>query len=134
MILILFGRCQADDLTVQVCGCFRTHSPEYPEYDFFITHLCIGLAEKDGKRLYDSVLLIDDTGQILLKHRKINLLSELMTPPYTAGDDVHVVETKFGKIGLLICADTHDHGILKRMAAAQPDLLLVPYGYAASGV
>lgn len=95
-------------------------------------YLCIGLAEKDGKKLYDSALLIDSAGLILLKHRKINLLSELMDPPYTAGDAVNAADTKFGKIGLLICADTHEDAIIERMAALEPDLLLVPYGYAAA--
>jgi len=95
------------------------------------SYLCAGLAEKERSHLYDSVVLIDDKGQILLKHRKINLLTELMSPPYTAGKNVDVVETGFGKIGLLICADTHKDEILNRMAALRPDLLLVPYGYAA---
>lgn len=99
------------------------------DYDIYI---CAGLAEKDGDRLYDSALLINNAGQILLKHRKINLLSELMDPPYTAGDSVDTVETEFGKIGVLICADTHEIATLKRMAALKPDLLLVPYGYAES--
>ena len=94
-------------------------------------HLCVGLAEKDGGRLYDSAILMDSGGRILLKHRKMNLLTELMTPPYTPGEDLHAVETEFGKIGLLICADTHENHILQRMAALGPDLLLVPYGYAA---
>ena len=98
------------------------------DYDIY---LCIGLAEKDGDCLYDAAILIDRTGRILLKHRKINLLSELMTPPYTPGDTINAVETEFGKIGLLICADTHENQILQRMAALGPDLLLVPYGYAA---
>ena len=95
-------------------------------------YLCVGLAEKDGNHLYDSAILVDSGGRILLKHRKINLLAELMTPPYTPGKEVGVVETEFGRIGLLICADTHDDSILKRMAALEPDLLLVPYGYAAA--
>lgn len=95
------------------------------------TYLCTGLAEKDGKNLYDSAILIDDKGRIVLKHRKINILTELMTPPYTPGKEVNAVETKFGKIGLLICADTHKNEILSRMAVLNPDLLLVPYGYAA---
>ncbi len=95
-------------------------------------YLCIGLAEKDGGKLYDSALLIDSAGQILLKHRKINLLSGLIDPPYTAGNSVNIIETPFGKIGLLICADTHEDAILERMAALEPDLLLVPYGYAAA--
>ena len=94
-------------------------------------HLCVGLAEKVGGCLYDSALLIDSEGRIVLKHRKMNLLTELMTPPYTPGQDMNAVETEFGKIGLLICADTHDNHILERMAALKPDLLLVPYGYAA---
>jgi len=95
-------------------------------------HVCIGLAEKEGRRLYDSVVLIDNKGNILLKHRKMNLLSELMSPPYTPGRNIDVVDTEFGKIGLLICADTHDSKILERMAALKPDLLLIPYGYAAA--
>ena len=93
--------------------------------------LCLGLAEKDGEDLYDSVLLLDAEGEIILRHRKINLLAELMEPPYTAGGEVGVVETRFGRIGLLICADTHEEEILERMRALEPDLLLVPYGYAA---
>ncbi|MEN6575729.1 MAG: carbon-nitrogen hydrolase family protein [Phycisphaerales bacterium] len=93
--------------------------------------LCVGLDEKAGEDLYDSALLIDGTGRILLKHRKIILLSELMTPPYAAGSEVQVVETPLGRIGILICADTHEPQILARMAELKPDLVLVPYGYAA---
>ncbi|UCG59157.1 MAG: carbon-nitrogen hydrolase family protein [Phycisphaerales bacterium] len=96
------------------------------------TYLCAGLAEKAGANLHDSALLISNRGEILLKHRKINLLTELMTPPYTAGNEVCVAETEFGRIGLLICADTHEDGILDRMAGLGPDLVLVPYGYAAA--
>ena len=94
-------------------------------------HLCIGLAEKEKDQLYDSVILIDDEGQILLKHRKMNILTKLMTPPYSSGKNVAVAMTKFGKIGLLICADTFKTDILKRMASLKPDLVLVPYGWAA---
>ena len=97
----------------------------------FAVHICIGLAEKDKDRLYDSVILIDDTGKILLKHRKMNILAELMTPPYTPGKDVSAAETKFGKIGLLICADTFKTDILEKMASLKPDLVLIPYGWAA---
>ncbi|MHC4586860.1 MAG: carbon-nitrogen hydrolase family protein [Planctomycetota bacterium] len=93
-------------------------------------YLCASLAEKDGTKLYDSVVLIDEKGGIVLKHRKINVLTELMNPPYTPGKGVKTVETEFGKVGLLICADTHKDGILERMAELKPDLLLVPYGYA----
>lgn len=93
--------------------------------------LCAGLAENEGGTLYDSALLISDTGQIVSKHRKINLLKELMAPPYTPGQEVNVADTRFGRMGLLICADTHERALLEQMAALKPDLVLVPYGYAA---
>lgn len=93
--------------------------------------LCVGLAEKDGEKLYDSVILIDSDGKLLLKHRKMNILTSLMTPPYTPGEEINVVATKFGRIGLLICADTFQDEVLSRMAEKKPDLVLVPYGWAA---
>ncbi len=92
--------------------------------------ISIGLAEKEGNKLYDSVVLIDSVGEILLKHRKINLLTELMNPPYTSGDIVSVVNTRFGRIGLLICADTFRYDLIRQMREKKPDLLIIPYGWA----
>lgn len=94
--------------------------------------LCAGLAEKDGEDLYDTALLIDSDGRILSKHRKINILTGLMTPPYTPGRDITITETKFGRIGLLICADTHSDEILASMTELHPRLAIIPYGYAAT--
>ena len=94
-------------------------------------YLCAGLDEKDGDRLYDSCILVDDQGAILMKHRKVNVLPELMTPPYAVGEGCGVVPTKFGAIGLLICADSFVDGLVREMAGRRPDLLLIPYGWAA---
>lgn len=93
--------------------------------------LCAGLAEKEGEKLYDAAVLIDNHGKILLKHRKINVLQELMEPPYARGEDVQVVDTRFGKVGLLICADSFDELVCERMGKLNPDLVLIPYGWAA---
>ncbi len=95
-------------------------------------YICIGLAERDGDKLFDSALLIDNRGNILLKHRKINILEELMSPPYTAGNDIKTVETEFGTIGMLICADSFENEILSRMGDQHPDIVLIPYGWANS--
>lgn len=95
--------------------------------------ICIGLDEKDGDALYDSAILVDREGRLLHKHRKINVLPDLMEPEYATGrpDDIRVVETEFGRIGLLICADTFTDDHNQRIQAQQPDLVLVPYGWAA---
>ncbi len=97
-------------------------------------HLCVGLAEKDGTNLYDAAVLIDDTGKLLLKHRKMHNLPDvvgLMVPPYADGTDITVADTRFGRIGVLICADTFIDDHLRRMAALKPALVLVPYGWVA---
>jgi predicted amidohydrolase len=95
--------------------------------------IAIGMDEKEGERLYDSAILVDKTGKLLWKHRKVNVLAELMKPPYTEGkpEGIGVVDTEFGRIGLVICADTFTDAFLERVKAQQPDLLLVPYGWAA---
>jgi len=95
--------------------------------------ICIGISEKDGQKLYDSAILVGKDGTILNKHRKINTLVELLDPPYTRGtiDEIRVVETPLGRIGLLICADTFKDDLVEQVGRQNPDLLLVPYGWAA---
>jgi len=94
--------------------------------------LSVGLAEKDGDKLYDSVVLIGRDGSLLLKHRKRNILTRLMSPAYTPGSgDIRVVQTRYGRVGLLICADTFIQDHLRAMHRLGPDLVLIPYGWAA---
>ncbi len=93
-------------------------------------YISIGLAEKEGDALYDAAVLINDSGEILLKHRKVNILSELMEPPYTPGKGVQAVQTPYGKIGMMICADSFDETVKTEMKSLQPDLLIIPYGWA----
>ncbi len=95
--------------------------------------IAIGLDEKDGDKLYDSAILVDKTGALLWKHRKINVLPELMTPSYSQGkpEDIGAVKTEFGRIAVLICADTSSLANVDRLQAQKPDLILVPYGWAA---
>jgi predicted amidohydrolase len=94
-------------------------------------HLCVGLDEKEGDKLFGAALLIDDNGKILFKHRKLNVLPELMSPPYSVGNGVQAVDTKFGKIGMMICADSFLEEAIAAMRDKKPELLLIPYGWAA---
>ncbi|MGO8788871.1 MAG: carbon-nitrogen hydrolase family protein [Terriglobia bacterium] len=94
--------------------------------------IAIGLDEKDGDRLYDSAILVDKAGKLLWKHRKMNVLFELMDPPYSTGtpDSIGVVGTEFGRVGVVICADTFVDAYAQRLADLKPDLMLIPYGWA----
>lgn len=95
--------------------------------------IVIGLDEKDGERLYGSAIIVDRDGRLLLKHRKINVLPELMDPPYSTGkpEDISAVDTPHGRIGLMICADTFTKKHIEHMKKLRPDLVLIPYGWAA---
>ena len=68
--------------------------------------ICVGLTEKTDLGNYNSALIINRQGDIIGKHRKINLL-EVEFPFYQVGQSLHVFDTEFGKIGLNICADNY---------------------------
>lgn len=80
-----------------------------------------GLTEHEGNCIYNSALLIDQSGKILLKHRKINVLN-IAQDLYNIGNTLSVAKTKIGTIGINICADNfrNSHAIghvLARMGA-----------------
>jgi predicted amidohydrolase len=83
--------------------------------------LCLGLTEKQTDKNYNTALLIDSEGNLVLKYSKINLL-EVEFPYYEVGQRLEVVNTRFGKIGVNICADNYIDSIynghmLARMGA-----------------
>ncbi|MCB9204931.1 MAG: carbon-nitrogen hydrolase family protein [Flavobacteriales bacterium] len=73
----------------------------------FGIYICVGLTERrPDNKLYNTALLINDEGEILIKYHKINLIS-VEQPYYEVGDILKVVDSPWGKIGLNICADNY---------------------------
>jgi predicted amidohydrolase len=90
-------------------------------------YVCAGLTENAGDRVYNCAILINTDGEIILKYRKINVLS-IGFEYYAIGNMLSVVETPFGVIGVNICADNYIDSIeightLARMGA---QLILSP--------
>jgi predicted amidohydrolase len=73
-------------------------------------YICVGLTEKEGNQNYNTAILINNQGEIILKHQKINLL-EVEFPYYERGNKIEVVDTPLGRIGLNICADNYENGL-----------------------
>jgi N-carbamoylputrescine amidase len=92
-----------------------------------------GCLEKDGEEVYDSAVILDRTGRILLKHRKINTLEQLTKHLYDQGraEDIKTIDTEFGRIGLTICADNFNLNNPQRIADLGAWLLIAPHGFAA---
>lgn len=68
-------------------------------------YIAVGMTERFGEKLYNTAVLLNDRGEILLRHRKINLLNQVEGMVYSVGDRLGVAHTPFGCIGLDICAD-----------------------------
>nr|MDO8111422.1 carbon-nitrogen hydrolase family protein [Candidatus Sigynarchaeota archaeon] len=94
-------------------------------------HVVAGLTERDGERTYNAAVLIDAEGKLLLKHRKINEL-DIAHHVYSQGDRLGVADTRFGMVGIDICADNFPSSLvfghaLARMGAR---LILSPSAWA----
>jgi len=90
--------------------------------------LCFGLLEKYDGCVYNTSVLLDPTGEILLKHRKNN-----EKPPFISGEGVGSVDTQLGKVGILICGDLFSDEV-KRRLDPNLDFLIVPMSRAFDGV
>jgi predicted amidohydrolase len=86
----------------------------------YATYLCFGLLEATPSGVYNSAVLLDRTGEIILTHRKIQ-----ETPPFACGDAVDSVATELGRLGILICGDLFNDDVTRRLAPSL-DVLIAP--------
>ena len=84
-------------------------------------YICAGLTEKDGDRAFNTAVLINNDGELILKYRKINVL-DVGQEFYDIGRTLSVVETPLGVVGVDICSDNYRDSleighVLARMGA-----------------
>jgi predicted amidohydrolase len=93
--------------------------------------VCAGLVERDGGAVYNSAVLIDSDGALLLRHRKIHEL-DIGHPFYAQGDRLGVARTELGAIGVMICADAFARGnvIGRALGHMGADVVLSPCAWA----
>jgi predicted amidohydrolase len=89
-------------------------------------HLVAGMLEADGERRYNTAVLIGPDGRLIGKYRKQKLGHELVRN--TPGDESSVFETRFGRVGIMICADRRDEQVVRRFKHNGADLLICPSG------
>ncbi len=94
-------------------------------------YVCSGLVERSGERLYNSAILLNPDGELLLRHRKINEL-DIGHDLYALGDQVQTVETPLGRLGLMICADAFVRGqaISRTLGFMGAQVILSPSSWA----
>jgi predicted amidohydrolase len=94
-------------------------------------HLCAGLVERAGDRLFNSAVLFSPEGELLLHHRKIHEL-DIARDLYVRGDRLAVAHTPLGTLGVMICADAFAPGeaISRTLALMGADVIVSPCAWA----
>jgi predicted amidohydrolase len=83
------------------------------------------IIEGDEDGLYNTTYYIDQHGDILSQYRKLNLW--LPERSYiTPGNDIAVFETRFGKVGLIICWDLMFPEIFRAMVSEGVEMVICP--------
>jgi len=94
--------------------------------------ICIGipLLNADGQSVHNSAIVIDNLGIVRIVYHKVMAESHWATPGDCNAEGV--VDTPWGRIGVLVCSDTY-YGLLPRIRKLQgTDLLVVPANWPSS--
>lgn len=106
-------------------------------------------SQKDAHQAYDSGILINPDGQIVLHHRQFNVVKNAFDPcacklilnqeqcSYTPGNlsDITTIDTPFGKTAILVCSDAYTYPpaeALNRLKQLHPDFVIIFWGITAS--
>lgn len=97
------------------------------------TYLVCPIDRWDGKRRFNSAVLLDRQGQVACVYDKIfpTTLELQAKPPRQPGNDTVVYPTDFGRLGLAICFDVSFPEVWRRLADQGAELVLWASAYSA---
>ena len=89
-------------------------------------HVVVPMSERDGERLYNAAVMIDDTGEVLDPYHKIRPTIGEIEAGKTPGTETTVWDTPFGRVGAAICFDIHFQEVATSLAARRADIVVFP--------
>ncbi|MCC5910904.1 MAG: carbon-nitrogen hydrolase family protein [Clostridiaceae bacterium] len=95
------------------------------------------IPEKAGDKIYNTSFIFGPEGDLLSTHRKIHLfdidikgkISFKESDVLDYGEQVTVIDTKFGKIGVAICYDMRFPELMRLMALEGAEVIVVPAAF-----
>jgi predicted amidohydrolase len=114
-----------------------------PGADFFLEYLartarrqriaiCAGFVEETGEHLYNAAALFEADGRLAGSHRKC-FLWDFDHDCFVPGDRIAPVTTRFGPVGIMICADARLPEIPATLAYRGARLILHPTAWVNTG-
>ena len=95
------------------------------------------LATQDASRVRAACLVYDDKGQRVVRYDKLHLFDVQLdngekyneSSAIEAGDQVVVVDTPFGRLGLAVCYDLRFPELFRRMVDAGAEIFAIPSAF-----
>ena len=91
------------------------------------------IPEVEGGRIYNSCFVFDEAGRQIARHRKVHLFDVDLpgmrfkeSDTFTAGNEVTVFDTKYGKMGAAVCFDVRFPELFRAMANRGARVIFLP--------
>lgn len=89
-------------------------------------HLVVGLLERDRHLIYNVAVLIGPDGEIIGKYRKVALPRGEIEGGIAPGSDYPVFETRFGKVGMMVCYDGFFPEVARQLSIKGAEVIAWP--------
>ncbi len=89
-------------------------------------YLVVGLPERGGNEVFNVSVLLGPDGEIVGKYRKVTLPREEIQKGLSPGDEYPVFDTRFGKVGMMICWDVHFPEVARELAMNGAEVIALP--------
>ena len=89
-------------------------------------YIVAGLTERAGPVIYNTAVLVGPDGHLVGKYRKVCLPREEIAAGITPGDAYPVFQTRFGKVGIMICWDVHFPEVARNLSNRGAEVIALP--------
>jgi len=84
------------------------------------------IIEKDGGNHYNTGVLVGPDGELKTKYRKLHLFMDERSTIQAGDQPPEVVETEFGRVGLIVCYDAVFPELSRKLLERHADLVFIP--------
>ncbi len=90
------------------------------------SYVVAGIYEREGVAIYNTAVLLNRSGDVIGKYRKVYLPREEIEKGLTPGSDYPVFRTDFGAVGLMICYDVFYPDPARALVSKGAEMILMP--------